>query len=621
MHRQINIYSVLFVSAFFLCHLAVIATPASYGDDIRSLLNQASSACNQAEAEAGQSFGCSNLNGLYGLLNQSSGFFGQGSNFFGQNSGHGQSQDPLTSMIEQGVQAIASAFTSSDMNFGQSQPQQQSYLPDPSQYHNQAARQWAKQKELHNRQLQAQETQNQIQTQQKQQARVLAEREAKLRREEQALEEERRKMEKEMAHLRVRAVQQNGGQHRDNDAGGERGGFMNIFRRGSLKESYQRHYGNPYYSQHTYGYEDPERPNEQVTQGGGEDQDQRNQGDNFQDRNVEENDREFASRETAGTPFFGRGPAQTSITNESYAVPASFDQAPGRSLGATELVSKRGDSFDFDGTGNGDNRIFFKKKKIRQAPAPYDVSSAQSQTLRSSQTPSDYIRSRDIKTGLRDSKGSNQTDYWANFFKPASDFIERSQRQLAQFKKKVTLYDALQTSALDPAVIGNKKCNYYVSALGKQMDIPYFRRFTKQDIDNRYANQMYGFIEQAVREPKKSGWRKITDMKEVQRLADEGKLVVVVAKHKDATPEEVTSGHPKGQTNHGHIAVVVPKDLKRVAAQEKENNWPWIRDSQHAGQSVRANRSFNSISGKAKRNGKVTVSLPIFAVWEGDSPK
>jgi hypothetical protein len=167
------------------------------------------------------------------------------------------------------------------------------------------------------------------------------------------------------------------------------------------------------------------------------------------------------------------------------------------------------------------------------------------------------------------------------------------------------LEKALSVAAHEKLCLGHGQCNYFAGAVGAVAGIPYFRDMLTDPVaEHRVANEAYKFIANAITNPSSSHWREIKDMNEVQRLANEGKFVVVVA-------QALKPGES------GHIGFAAPERLAQDSTKVPGDRMPWIRDSKNSSKSVTANWSFNSMSGLAKANHTVDITPPIWAVWEG----
>lgn len=144
-----------------------------------------------------------------------------------------------------------------------------------------------------------------------------------------------------------------------------------------------------------------------------------------------------------------------------------------------------------------------------------------------------------------------------------------------------------------------KNCNWYIGQLGMILGIPYFRdrSYTELDNNERLADQMYDFLNNASLNPRSSGWRAVIPG-EAQVLANNGFFVV-------------GSSHSiKGKSSNGHIALVAPesedKDYGCIGKTP-----PWIRDAHmgrppHVKKSVLQSGCFGS-----------SVTPPMWVVWEG----
>ncbi len=324
----------------------------------------------------------------------------------------------------------------------------------------------------------------------------------------------------------------------------------------------------PYHSQRNPLYEDPGPPSYN--------NDNRNQRSDGQTR--------------GSTAFFGLGGTpRTQLDSDprvvdlrNPAVPAALDQAPFQGRG---LVQKNPNSFDFDGTGKGDNRIFFKQRG-GNVGAPYDVSSAQAQTLKSPSVGMGFMKqSSDYITKLL--KGWSPS---------ANNQVERGYF-LPKEQKPMPLHTAIEENMRSEKVTGRVKCNFYAASIGKNMGVPYFMSYPDK-VDQ--ANRIYDFIQYAIGDPKTSGWKEITPEK-AQELANEGKFVIAVAKSKVAK-------------DSGHIAVVAPKTMSRDMATDT-SQLPWVRDNNFPNSSVRANYAFTSLKNQGAE--KADTGKPIWAVWEG----
>jgi len=151
------------------------------------------------------------------------------------------------------------------------------------------------------------------------------------------------------------------------------------------------------------------------------------------------------------------------------------------------------------------------------------------------------------------------------------------------------LISAIDGAAKFPAAVGHCACNIFAGKVAESIGVPYFNTILKTDHDRR-ANKIYAFIEKATGSPP-SGWKTVSES-EAQEMADNGRFVIGVARHKD----------PVNPEHHGHVVVVAPSVMNRL---EQAGSSPWIRDSQHPKQSVRASTRFGS-----------TVVRPIYAVWD-----
>jgi hypothetical protein len=157
------------------------------------------------------------------------------------------------------------------------------------------------------------------------------------------------------------------------------------------------------------------------------------------------------------------------------------------------------------------------------------------------------------------------------------------------------LINAIDTAAKSPGCTGAVSCNFFVGKIAQLRDIPYFRDIlTDKSSDGRMANELYGFIEKAVKS-RPSGWRAVSE-EEAQHLANNGKFVVGVARNTAPSP-----------TNHGHIAIVAPSLDGQLKHDARDGSGPWVRDSQNPNLSIRAGWRFGS-----------SVVKPIYAVWESD---
>lgn len=156
------------------------------------------------------------------------------------------------------------------------------------------------------------------------------------------------------------------------------------------------------------------------------------------------------------------------------------------------------------------------------------------------------------------------------------------------------LTDAIEGAAKTPGCIGAKECNYFVGRIGELANVPYFRDILSDKTnDGRTANIVYNFVTKAV-SSKASGWRAVT-AEDAQRLANRGRFVIGVARHRKPSP-----------TNHGHIVIVSPSPMSHAG---EVGTGPWVRDSQNPNLSVRASMRFGH-----------SVISPIWAVWDSWKP-
>lgn len=453
---------------------------AAYPDDISSLLDQATQTCAEAEATAGQSFGCTNFGSLY-------------SNMSSVNQMPSQMQE-FESAVSTGMNLLGDLFGS-----GLESLQQQMG------------------RSLHEDVLQAINEQNQR-------------------------------------------------QHYDSYAMGQTGmGNLMGFIPKSTQKSDVPYHMSPYHSQINPLYEDPGPAAS----------------------NDDGSRRPSEGQSPGSTSFFGLGgepraqmesdPQVVDLRNP--AVPAAFDQPPFQGKG---LVPKHPDSFDFDGTGHADNRVSFKNDG-RDSSGPYSVSSMQADTLKAS------------GGGLGAVKQAG--DYIVNLFKDWNPSLNlNGLSQMGTEARTKILTDAITENMSNEQSVGRVKCNYYVSAIGKKLGIPYFWSYPDR-VDQ--ADQMHGFIQQAVGDPKRSGWRELTPQ-EAQKLANEGKFVIAVAKSKSGA-------------KHGHVAIVAPESMPHDKKTDT-SQWPWVMDNNHPNLSVRANWSFTSLRNTGSE--KADTEKPIWAVWE-----
>ncbi len=291
-----------------------------------------------------------------------------------------------------------------------------------------------------------------------------------------------------------------------------------------------------------------------------------------------------------GTAFFGLGGNSHSpldsdpnvVDLRNQAVPAVLDQMP---VQGRQLVQKNQNSFDFDGTGQGDNRVSFKRP-FSNKNQNYDVSAGQAQTWKSN---------ADNFMKQSNTYATKLFERWnEDFFKPL-----QKKYFLPQEQKPISLDSAIERNLADEKLMGKKKCNFYAASIGKNMGVPYFMSYPKK-VDE--ANRIYNFIQYAVGDPKTSGWREITP-EEAQKRANKGKFVIAVAKSKPGYP-------------NGHIAVVAPKPMSRDQTTD-DSQLPWVRDNNHPESSVRANWAFKSLRNNKAEAAKADTEEPIWAVWEG----
>ena len=228
-----------------------------------------------------------------------------------------------------------------------------------------------------------------------------------------------------------------------------------------------------------------------------------------------------------------------------------------------------------------------------------------------------------------------------DFFKSTGDFFNSLHKINQPLDKKSALKNAIAKASGKKEITGKDKCNYFVSEVGRSLDIPYFRRFGyhEQD-DQRTASQMYSFLTKAIKDPK-SGWEEVkpTGPKGVQALADEGEVVFAIARNKYA-PDEISrggsrvdkfvdeNGKPILDENgnqkiaHAHIGIVAPKEMD-FDPNQNSRGLPLIRDSNNATKSVSANYAFTSLSGKAQEAAKadpkkeIQIEEPIYVHWKG----
>lgn len=183
--------------------------------------------------------------------------------------------------------------------------------------------------------------------------------------------------------------------------------------------------------------------------------------------------------------------------------------------------------------------------------------------------------------------------------------IRRADDMLKALASAGNLVVAIETAGKKEAPgIGEKRCNFFAGDVGRILGIPYFRDILDdKSPDGRLANEIYRFIEKAVASAP-SGWKRVTPL-EAQALANEGKFVIAVARHKDPGPD-----------NPGHIAVVAPELIPRADHPGDDGAYPWIRDNVTYTLSKRANYRFDSLSGKARREGTVSTVEPLWAAWD-----
>lgn len=143
--------------------------------------------------------------------------------------------------------------------------------------------------------------------------------------------------------------------------------------------------------------------------------------------------------------------------------------------------------------------------------------------------------------------------------------IEEAVRYAKKLDQKA-LMTAIDAAIRTPGATGPLSCNLFAGAVGKELDIPYFRN--PIDDDHHMADNMYGFISGAVNSSA-SGWVNL-DEDRVQDIADEGRFVVGVA---HSTTSE-----------HGHIVIAVSSDLPK--ANDHGRNIPCVLDGQHAKEKV-----------------------------------
>jgi hypothetical protein len=211
---------------------------------------------------------------------------------------------------------------------------------------------------------------------------------------------------------------------------------------------------------------------------------------------------------------------------------------------------------------------------------------------------------------IPDQKNKPQTQEGVSY----SDITSASDKRLA-------LQNALEKASQNKDISKKGACNFYVSDVGRSLNIPYFRRFGHRETDDkRMANQMYSFLEKAVKDPK-SGWIQV-NAEEAGKLANKGEFVVAAAKNKSA-PDEISRGGTRvdfadmehKKVAHGHIGIVAPDSMK-INPKANTGTLPLIRDSAHPGESVRANYTFGSLSSKADPNA-VDIEKPIYVHWKG----
>jgi hypothetical protein len=179
--------------------------------------------------------------------------------------------------------------------------------------------------------------------------------------------------------------------------------------------------------------------------------------------------------------------------------------------------------------------------------------------------------------------------------------IAIQKRQEARAALLTQLVAAIDRAAATPHCTGSLSCNYFAARVRELLKIPFFNHVHYQGkLDkaagggdrDRVANYIYDFIDNAVASPA-SGW-KMVDAASAQSGSNDGLFVIAVAQSLDRSdPEE-----------HGHVAIVVPDDIRRAAGASAHFG-PWLRDGQHAEASVRTSQTFD------------LASPPVFAVWTG----
>src|ERR1035441_3932948 len=135
------------------------------------------------------------------------------------------------------------------------------------------------------------------------------------------------------------------------------------------------------------------------------------------------------------------------------------------------------------------------------------------------------------------------------------------------------LRTAINAATLTPWATGPLSCNKFVGAVGKELDIPYFRNLINENnemVDDMLADNMYEFISSAVNSSS-SGWIEL-DMGQVQDIADEGKF-------------EIGRAHSvEGLSKHAHIVIAVSSNMPKI--REHGRDIPCILDGQHAKEGI-----------------------------------
>lgn len=151
---------------------------------------------------------------------------------------------------------------------------------------------------------------------------------------------------------------------------------------------------------------------------------------------------------------------------------------------------------------------------------------------------------------------------------------------LAKRLRRQSLEGAISQASEAPyAPYSLQACNWYLGAVGKILDIPYFRdRYYDGSADEklRTADKINEFLAQAVKDPLKTGWRQvgvgIDPGQEITDLANQGEFVIA------------SSHSIPGKTEYGHIALAAPDYLAKESDPAIAGlTGPWIRYSVYKG--------------------------------------